>query len=94
MAAGCAPVVPRDVGPWFNVLDQKQGKYGYSYSSAQKAADIIRILLENEGLRKEVSARAHERAAVLDSCVFERRILGVVEKTCSRSLNKYSSANP
>jgi glycosyltransferase involved in cell wall biosynthesis len=84
MAAGCVPIVPRTGGPWFDVLDQKQGKYGYSYESVQGAADIIRLLVENEDLRKGVSARARERAMVFDSSVFERKILGVVEKACSR----------
>ena len=84
MAAGCVPIVPRTGGPWFDVLDQKQGKYGYSYGSAQEAAEIIKMLVENEDLRKEVSARARERAMVFDSSVFEREILDVVEKTCSR----------
>lgn len=84
MAAGCVPIVPRTGGPWFDVLDQKQGKYGYSYESVQEAADIIRMLVETEDLRAEVSARARERALVFDSSVFERKILSVVEKAYSR----------
>jgi glycosyltransferase involved in cell wall biosynthesis len=84
MAAGCVPIVPRTGGPWLDVLDQKQGKYGYSYESVQEAADIIRLLAENEDLRKEVSVRARERAMGFDSSVFERKILSVVEKACSR----------
>lgn len=32
----------------------------------------------------KVSSRASERVNVFDSSVFEREILGVVEKTCSR----------
>jgi len=84
MAAGCVPIVPRTGGPWLDILDQKQGKYGYSYGSVQEAAEIIRMLVKNEDLRKEVSARARERAMVFDSSVFEREILGVVEKTFSR----------
>lgn len=84
MAAGCVPIVPRTGGPWLDVLDQKQGKYGYSYGSVQEAAEIIKMLVENEDLRKEVSARARERAMVFDSSVFEREILSVVEKTFSR----------
>src|SRR3989304_1047707 len=90
MAAGCVPVVPRNGGPWFDILDQKQGKYGYSYGSAQEAADIIRMLVENEDLRKEVSARARERAMVFDGSVFERKILGVVEKAIQESLDEVS----
>jgi glycosyltransferase involved in cell wall biosynthesis len=84
MAAGCVPIVPRTGGPWLDILDQKQGKYGYSYGRVQEAAEIIKMLVENEDLRKEVSARARERAMVFDSSVFERKILDVVEKTYSR----------
>jgi glycosyltransferase involved in cell wall biosynthesis len=83
MAAGCVPIVPRTGGPWLDILDQKQGEYGYSYGSVQEAAEIIKMLVKNEDLRKEVSARARERALVFDSSVFEREILSVVEKTCS-----------
>jgi len=84
MAAGCVPIVPRTGGPWLDILDQKQGEYGYSYGSVQEAAEMIKMLVENEDLRKEVSARARERAMVFDSSVFEREILSVVEKACSR----------
>jgi hypothetical protein len=33
MAAGCVPVVSRCGGPWFDILDCKQGVYGFSYRS-------------------------------------------------------------
>lgn len=84
MAAGCVPVVPRDGGPWFDILDQKQGEYGYSYRSVEEAANLIRMLLENDDLREEVSARAAKRAMAFDSSVFERKILRVVEEVYSR----------
>lgn len=84
MAAGCVPVVPREGGPWFDILDQKQGEYGYSYRSVEDAANIIRMLLENDDLREEVSARAVKRAMAFDSSVFERKILRVVEEVYSR----------
>jgi glycosyltransferase involved in cell wall biosynthesis len=84
MAAGCVPVVPRNGGPWFDTLDQKQGEYGYSYGSVREAAEIIDMLMKNEDLRQEVSARASRRAAVFDVSVFERKILNAVEKVYSR----------
>jgi glycosyltransferase involved in cell wall biosynthesis len=82
MAAGCVPIVPRAGGPWLDILDRKQGKYGFSYGSVQEAAEIIEMLLQNEDLRMEVSARARERSMAFDSSVFERKILSIVEKTC------------
>jgi glycosyltransferase involved in cell wall biosynthesis len=84
MAAGCVPIVPRAGGPWFDILDQKQGKYGFSYESVREAAEIIERLAEDEGLWEEVSVRARERALVFDGSVFEREIFGVVKKAYSR----------
>ena len=84
MAVGCVPVVPGDGGPWFDVLDEKQGKFGFSYGNLGEAAHVIEALLRDEDLRMKVSSRASKRANVFDSSVFERKILGVVEKTYSR----------
>ncbi|MFP3984598.1 MAG: glycosyltransferase family 4 protein [Candidatus Bathyarchaeia archaeon] len=80
MAAGCVPVVPRNGGPWFDVLDEKQGRYGYSYRSVGEAADIIMMLLEDEELRRQVSARARKRAMAFDRTIFEKKILDVINK--------------
>jgi glycosyltransferase involved in cell wall biosynthesis len=80
MAAGCVPVVPRCGGPWFDILEQKQGVYGFSYESVEEAANLIRMLLNDEKLRDEVAARARERVRVFDSSVFEGKILDVVDK--------------
>jgi len=84
MAAGCVPVVPRDGGPWFDILEGKEGVYGFSYGSISEAAEKIRMLLENDELRTEVSARARRRAMDFDSSVFESKILSVVKKVYSR----------
>jgi len=80
MAAGCVPVVPRCGGPWFDILDRKQGAYGFSYSSVEEAAEIINRLLEDDGLRETVAERARKRALVFDPSVFERKILKVVNE--------------
>ena len=80
MAAGCVPVVPRCGGPWLDILDRKQGVYGFSYSNVEEAARIINRLLEDDGLREAVAERARKRALVFDSSVFERKILKVVNE--------------
>lgn len=80
MAAGCVPVVPRDGGPWFDILEEKEGEYGFSYTSTSEAAQKIRMLLDNEKLRVQVSARASRRASDFDSSVFESRISSIVER--------------
>jgi glycosyltransferase involved in cell wall biosynthesis len=80
MAAGCVPVVPRCGGPWFDILDCKQGVYGFSYRSVGEAAEIIGRLLEDDVLRESVAAKAREHARVFDSSIFEGKILDLVDK--------------
>lgn len=80
MAAGCVPVVPRNGGPWIDILDRKNGLYGFSYRSVDEAANIINMLLKNEDLRSKISFRARLRALDFDQSVFERKILMVVNK--------------
>jgi glycosyltransferase involved in cell wall biosynthesis len=85
MAAGCVPVVPRTGGPWLDILDRQEGVYGFSYKSADEAAGKIRLLIENEGLRSEISARAAERAMIFDSSAFEKKLLTLVRTVSSHS---------
>jgi glycosyltransferase involved in cell wall biosynthesis len=85
MAAGCVPVVPRAGGPWFDILDCQEGQYGFSYKTPSEAAGKIRLLIDNESLRREISARAIDRAMIFDSSVFEKKLLSIVEKLSLRS---------
>jgi glycosyltransferase involved in cell wall biosynthesis len=82
MAAGCVPIVPRDGGPWFDILEQRQGDYGFSYESVGEAAQLIERIIVDEELRKSVSTRACERAMIFDTSIFERKILSVIESAC------------
>lgn len=79
MAAGCIPVVPRSGGPWTDILDRKQGVYGFSYRDIDEAANIIRMLLNSEGLRREVAGRARARALCFNKSVFEEKVLSVMK---------------
>jgi len=88
MAAGCVPVVPRYGGPWFDVLAGKQGRFGFSYGTPAEAAEIINLLLTDEGLRSEVSARASARANAFDCSVFERKMVDIVQKTGAEKLSR------
>ena len=78
MAAGCVPVVPRVGGPWQDILDGRQGAYGFSYQGPEEAAELIDWLIRDEGLRGEVSRRARERCRLFDQSVFHRRIQEIV----------------
>ena len=80
MASGSVPVVPRSGGPWTDILDKRQGAYGFSYSSPQEAAEYIDSLLTDEDLRGKIALRASQRAWRFDKAVFNDEIVRVVEK--------------
>ena len=80
MAAGCVPVVPGYGGPWFDILDRRQGEYGYSYDSLEEAAEVIKTLIGNEAIRAAVSTRARTRSLAFDDSVFEVKMSSLVEK--------------
>lgn len=84
MAAGCVPIVPDVGGPWLDILDHEQGKYGYAYRSSKEAAETIRLLMKDEELRREVATRAYRRAGAFSISIFTRNMLRVVEKAHAR----------
>jgi len=80
MAAGCIPVVPWSGGPRVDILNSTQGAFGFSYRSINEAAEIIKKILRDEKLRREIAARARARALAFNKSVFEKRILEVINK--------------
>jgi len=80
MASGCVPVVHRSGGPWTDILDAKQGAYGFSYSTPSEAAGYIDMLLTDERLRSRIAAKASYRSTKYDKTVFSKRLAEVVEK--------------
>jgi glycosyltransferase involved in cell wall biosynthesis len=80
MASGCVPVVHRSGGPWTDILDAKQGAYGFSYSTPSEAAGYIDMLLTDERLRSRIAAKASYRSRKYDRTVFLNRLSEVVEK--------------
>lgn len=80
MASGCVPVVHRSGGPWTDILDTRQGAYGYSYSTPVEAASYIDMLVTNEELRGRIAAKASYRSKKFDKAVFMRRLAEVVER--------------
>ena len=87
MAAGCVPVVPRTGGPWIDILDCQDGKYGFSYRNHIEAAEKIKLVLRKEKSRSEISVRAIERSMVFDSSNFERQLLKIAESVASKMNN-------
>lgn len=80
MAAGCIPVVPRSGGPWLDILECKEGLYGFSYSSSEEAAEKIKLLLDDECLRADIACRGRKRALIFDSAVFDYRITEIIKR--------------
>ncbi|MDH5389669.1 MAG: glycosyltransferase [Candidatus Bathyarchaeota archaeon] len=80
MASGCVPVVHRSGGPWQDILDCRQGEYGFSYTSVKEAASLIDALIEDERFRSKMASRAVYRAKEFDKAVFMKKIVEVVEK--------------
>ncbi|MCW4037981.1 MAG: glycosyltransferase [Candidatus Bathyarchaeota archaeon] len=84
MASGCVPIVPDVGGPWLDILDQEQGKYGFAYESPKEAAETIRLLMEDERMRCEVASRAYRRTGAFTTSIFTRNMLRVVDKVHAR----------
>jgi alpha-1,2-mannosyltransferase len=85
MAAGCVPIVHRSGGPWLDILDQNQGKYGFSYEKPEEAACLIDNILGNRRLENEVSHAAQERSFEYDESVFRKNLQMIINKLISNN---------
>jgi len=79
MASGLVPIVHRSGGPWMDILEEKQGVFGYAYRDADEATQIIAELLVNNDLRIEIAKRAIHRAEAYDENNFKHKIVGIVQ---------------
>jgi glycosyltransferase involved in cell wall biosynthesis len=86
MARSCVPIVPRNGGPWFDILDEDQGRYGFAYSGPREAARMIEGVLSNDELRKGIAKRAQERALSYDSKRFRKEFVRLLENMSNRFL--------
>jgi glycosyltransferase involved in cell wall biosynthesis len=68
MLARCIPIVPKNGGPWIDILDRKDGIYGYSYASIDEAIQKIDIVMNNYSLADD----AYERAITLSREFYEQ----------------------
>ncbi|MCK4483161.1 glycosyltransferase, partial [Candidatus Bathyarchaeota archaeon] len=83
MASGCVPVVHRSGGPWLDILDGRQGEYGFSYATAEEAASYVDTLVTDENLRNKIASRAFHRAKKFRRAVFMEKMVDVVERVAS-----------
>lgn len=79
MASGCIPIVHKSGGPWLDILEQKQGEYGYAYETLKEASAYVDLLLSEEDLRKRTASRAAQRSLNYASSIFARKIVKIVE---------------
>lgn len=79
MASGCIPIVHKSGGPWLDILEQKQGQYGYAYETLKEASEYVDLLLHEENLRKEIATRAMKHSLKYDASIFASKILKLVE---------------
>ena len=79
MAAGMVPVVHRSGGPWEDILKAKQGIHGFSYTNADEAAEIIKKIVEDEKLVREITSKNMHYVHAFSSESFKKNILKQIE---------------
>lgn len=88
MAAGCIPLVPRSGGPWIDILDCKEGFYGFSYNDGMEATKIINMIMDDKSIKREVRERAINRSLNFSKTIFKKKILSTINKIHEKYLNK------
>jgi glycosyltransferase involved in cell wall biosynthesis len=79
MAAGAIPIVHRSGGPWHDILDGKDGFYGYSYGNIEESIEKIKDIVNNPHRYAEVSERARLRALVFDEQLFKVKFKEIIK---------------
>jgi len=83
MAMGCVPIVHKSGGVWYDILEARQGYYGYGYDNYSEAPYYIKML-EDDNVYKELSTRAKERATTFDVKVFKEKFIKKVREVIER----------
>ena len=84
MSAGCVPLVYRDGGPWYDILEGKEG-VGLAYETVEEASRKIKHVMEDEALRETLRRRAIERSKVFSVERFRCRMRSILESMEPRS---------
>jgi glycosyltransferase involved in cell wall biosynthesis len=71
MAAGAIPLVHRSGGPWQDILEEREGYYGYSYNSINEAVQILKDIISNKHAYEDIIERARFRALIFDEQLFK-----------------------
>lgn len=87
MASGCIPLVRRGSGPWVDILEERDGKYGFSFEDVEEAALKIRRIVSDKELLEKMQERIRERLIYFRSMDFDESLLNALEG-CMRGLTK------
>ena len=79
MAAGAIPIVHKSGGPWHDILEERDGFYGYSYSTVEEAIEKIKDIISNPYRHVEVSERARLRALAFDEQIFKAKFREIIK---------------
>jgi glycosyltransferase involved in cell wall biosynthesis len=80
MLHSCIPIVPKSGGPWYDILNEQEGKVGYAYSSTSEAAKKIETILKNKN-SEEIQKKALKRAKKFHIDIFNKKISFLIHKT-------------
>lgn len=87
MASGCIPLVRKGSGPWVDILEEREGKYGFSFEDVEEAALKIRRIVSDKELLEKMQERIRERLIYFRSMDFDESLLNALEG-CMRGLTK------
>jgi len=82
MAYGCVPIVHKSGGPWYDILDRKQGYFGYGYDEYGEIAGYIKML-ENVEAYKILSLNARKRAGEFSEENFREKFIEKFKRVLS-----------
>ncbi|MFH0896538.1 MAG: glycosyltransferase [Candidatus Bathyarchaeota archaeon] len=79
MAAGCVPLVRRGSGSWVDILDEQDGKYGFSFDDADEAILKISKIVTDKAMLEAIQDRIRVKLKYFKSMNFDRSIIEVLE---------------
>lgn len=80
MASGLVPIVHKSGGPYLDILNEKQGVYGFYYEDADEAASHVNSLIENEEEASEIRGRAIERSLRFNKKSFKSSFVEAIKE--------------
>jgi len=80
MASGLIPLTHKSGGPYMDILDSKQGVYGFYYKTGDEAANIIKSLLNDDLKLKKIREKAVERSFLFSKNTFKSNFIKAIKR--------------